>query len=274
MAPRSAADPHLARGGDVRSLFLRDSNERLVEAGRPDQPAGCEPADNPPRGDCPGPGSWAEFRQGPATHFVTAHRHHRKNCSDLEEAWVVPTGDAVTATPDRRRRNGLCGFVGHQVLRCRSGYREVRWSFNSIHRRRDSLPRRETPRSTSDGGLITSSRVVRAGKRSTRPALVIFGGGSPSTPSTRDTGALVWKHAYRRLTPTVPTTDDQDLLLSCRRGRESSTSAHRPTGSPAHGDTRGRQPRDRRPGLDRPDRRGHVGQSATTVVATSGPRGA
>ena len=146
----------------------------------------------------PGPWDWPTYgHDAQHTFHGRTTLDRRRRSRHLRKAWVFPTGDAVTATPDRGGRGRVRRVVGRLLLRRRprdrdscAGRRRVK-SQNGVK----PYPGEVHRDLTSDGGLITSSAWFEPAAGA-RPALVIFGGGYTLYALNAANGAVYWEHDY------------------------------------------------------------------------------
>lgn len=163
----------------------------------------------------PGPWDWPTFGQNPQHTFDGRTTLTVKTAATLEKAWVVPTGDAVTAAPTVVDGTVYVGSWDTKFYAVNLATGKLEWVFQLDQQHGVTPYPGEVPRdSTSDGGLVTSSAWFQPGNGSTRPDLVIFGGGYTLYALDAHTGALFWKHVYPGLTPVDPTIDNTRIFSS------------------------------------------------------------
>ncbi len=163
----------------------------------------------------PGNWDWPSYGQNAQHTFVGSTTLTASTASTLKVAWRFPTGDAVTATPTVV---GGVVYVGSwdtkfYALDLATGH--VKWQFQ-LDQQHGVTPYPGEPKrdNQSDGGLVTSSAWFQPGNGTTRPDLVIFGGGYTLYALDAHTGALFWKHAYPGSTPAEPKIDDTRIFSS------------------------------------------------------------
>jgi polyvinyl alcohol dehydrogenase (cytochrome) len=144
----------------------------------------------------PGPWDWPTYGHDAQHTFDGRTTLTESTAKTLRQAWFFPTADAVTATPTVV--NGVV-YVGSwddyfYAVSLETG--KLLWkrrlqSQNAV----TPYPGEPHRNMTSDGGLVSSSAWFQPGS-TTRPSLVIFGGGYTLYALNAATGAVYWKHDY------------------------------------------------------------------------------
>jgi polyvinyl alcohol dehydrogenase (cytochrome) len=140
----------------------------------------------------------------------------QSSVNSLRQAWFLPTGDAVTATPTVVNGAVYAGsWDGYfYAVNLRTGL--LRWKYLLNPQPAVTPYPGETPRDvTSDGGLVTSSAWFEPAGEG-HPDLVIFGGGYTLYALNAHSGALFWSHEYtgRPDLPPDPIHDDTRIFSS------------------------------------------------------------
>ena len=118
----------------------------------------------------------------------------------MRQAWFLPTGDAVTATPTVVDGTVYVGSWDDFFYAVNLQTGKLRWKVRLASQNAITPYPGQQPRdATSDGGLVTSSAWFEPAVGS-RPALVIFSGGYTLYALNAATGAVYWEHDY----PGVP----------------------------------------------------------------------
>jgi polyvinyl alcohol dehydrogenase (cytochrome) len=136
--------------------------------------------------------------------------------ASLKQAWFLPTGDAVTATPTVVNGTIYAGsWDGYfYAVDLRSG--SPRWKYRLNPQPAVTPYPGETSRDiTSDGGLVTSSAWFQPAGHG-HPDLVVFGGGYTLYALNAHSGSLFWSHEYtgRPDLPPDPIHDDTRIFSS------------------------------------------------------------
>jgi outer membrane protein assembly factor BamB len=160
--------------------------------------------------------SWASFGNGPEHDFTGPTTLTASTVGLLRQAWFLPTGDAVTATPTVVDGVAYVGSWDTRFYAVDVATGAVRWSYQLDSQTGVTPYPGQVPRTNdSDGGLVTSTAWYEPGAGS-RPNLVIVGGGYTLYAIDADTGQLFWKHVYDGLpeNPPSPTTDPTRIFSS------------------------------------------------------------
>jgi outer membrane protein assembly factor BamB len=135
----------------------------------------------------------------------------------LKQAWFFPTGDAVTATPTVVDGTVYVGSWDRYFYAIDLATGKLTWKYRLSDQNAVTPYPGQNPRNYgSDGGLVTSSAWFEPGNGSTRPNLVIFGGGYTLYALNAETGALFWRHDYtgRPFAPPNPNKDGTRIFSS------------------------------------------------------------
>lgn len=163
----------------------------------------------------PGYWDWPSYGQNAQHTFIGHSTLTASTASTLKLAWELPTGDAVTATPTVVDGTVYVGSWDTKFYAIDLETGRLKWQFQ-LDQQHGVTPYPGEPvrDDESDGGLVTSSAWFEPGNGTTRPDLVIFGGGYTLYALNADTGKLFWKHAYPGRTPAAPAYDDTRIFSS------------------------------------------------------------
>ena len=167
---------------------------------------------------------------GPMDWPTYAHDQHRTNhgvttldptsVAGLAQAWSVPTGDAVTASPIVVAGTVYVGSWDGRFYAVDARTGAVRWTFSvkpqpSVAPLPGEPPTARLGDITSDGGMITSTAVF-VPARGNRPDLVVFGGGYTLYALRAADGHPYWEHDYtgRPEYPPDPNHDEARIFSS------------------------------------------------------------
>ena len=134
----------------------------------------------------------------------------------LKQAWMFPTGDAVTATPTVVDGTVYAGSWDGFFYAVDLATGKLRWKFRLHPQPKISPQPGQVPRDfSSDGGMVTASAWYQRGVGGGRD-LVIFGGGYTLYALDAATGKTVWSHDYtgRPEHPSDPAADETRIFSS------------------------------------------------------------
>ena len=141
----------------------------------------------------------------------------------LRQAWYFPTGDAVTATPTVVDGVAYVGSWDTKFYAVDVATGALRWSYQLDSQTGVTPYPGQQPRTDdSDGGLVTSTRLVRAGCGRPSESRHLRGWLHPLRHRRRHRTALL-EARLRRAARAPPEPDHRphpDLLVAHRRGRE------------------------------------------------------
>jgi outer membrane protein assembly factor BamB len=163
----------------------------------------------------PGYWDWPSYGNNAQHTFVGHTTLTASTASTLKVAWFFHTGDAVTATPTVVDGTVYVGSWDTKFYALNLETGRLEWGFQLDQQHGVTPYPGEAVRDVeTDGGLVTSSAWFQPGNGTTRPDLVIFGGGYTLYALDAHTGKLFWKHEYPGILPANPDYDDTRIFSS------------------------------------------------------------